>query len=339
MNGELSHSLPWLITSGNRILRSDTLQPVLLRGVNRSGLEYTEPTGSGFLAPAGLTQDEVREIVSSWGASVIRIPFNQDWALGGRHGHSAEEYLSSLDQVISWTAALGAYTILDLQWLDAETVYGTVRDQNGVRRPNHVAPTPNGRTIELWRMLAQRYRDEPAVLFDLFNEPHDPLSDDFLNIHVINPDSEVVESDRSFVGPEEWIPWAERLVTEIRSIRLQGIVLLAGVDWAFDLTGIRLEQPNVVYSAHIYSNRKQRTWDKALGGADEVPIFIGEWGGTEKDLDFGGKLAARLTAARLGWTAWSWVDYPVLVQAGAPGYDPTPFGALVRDQLRAPLST
>ena len=42
-----------------------------------------------------------------------------------------------------------------------------------------VAPTPDANSSVLWRTLAERYRDEPAVLFDLFNEPHDPLDDDF----------------------------------------------------------------------------------------------------------------------------------------------------------------
>src|ERR1700733_3009555 len=162
MRGELSHDQPWLVTSGNRILRSDTLQPLLLRGVNRSGLEYTEPSDAGFLAAAQFSADEVREIVVAWRSNIIRLPFNQDWALNGRHGHPAEEYLASLDQVISWASALGAYTILDLQWLDAETVYGHTEDQYHVHRENHVPPTPNGDTILLWRTLAERYRNEPA---------------------------------------------------------------------------------------------------------------------------------------------------------------------------------
>lgn len=108
MRGELSHDLPELSTSGNRIIRADTGEAVLLRGVNRSGLEYTEPTAAGFLAPAQLTQDEVREIVGNWKANIIRLPSIRDWCLHGRGGHSAEDYLASIDQVISWAAALGA---------------------------------------------------------------------------------------------------------------------------------------------------------------------------------------------------------------------------------------
>jgi hypothetical protein len=63
MRGELSRALAELTTSGNRIVRADSGEAVLLRGINRSGLEYTEPTADGFLAPAQLTQDEIREMV------------------------------------------------------------------------------------------------------------------------------------------------------------------------------------------------------------------------------------------------------------------------------------
>jgi len=198
MNGELSHGLPELVTSGNRILRSDTRNPILLRGVNRSGLEYSEPSPAGFLEPAQLTKDEVSEIVDGWQSNIIRLPFNQDWCLAGRGGHCAEEYLASLDQAISWAAELGAYTILDLQWLDADTPYGTIEDETRVKTTNHVPPAPNRNTIVLWRTLATRYRKEPAVLFDILNEPHDPLNDDPQPIYLIGADGQVIASEDRF---------------------------------------------------------------------------------------------------------------------------------------------
>jgi hypothetical protein len=336
MRGELSHDLPALVTSGNRILRSDTMQPVLLRGVNRSGLEYSEPSVSGFLAAAGVTENEIREIVLNWRASVIRLPFNQEWALRGRGRFSAEDYLASLDQVISWAAELGAYTILDLQWLDPETVYGLTLDRNSQLMPNHIAPTPDADSILLWTTLAARYRDEPAVLFDLFNEPHDPLDGDFLPIHVAGLEGEIEKSGENFVGAELWTAWAGRLINEVRRIRTGGLILVEGIDWGFDLRGIHLDVPNIVYSTHIYSNRRVGHWHKAIGRAAEVPLFIGEWGGEEKDLAFGRTLADRMRRDGLGWTAWSWVDYPRLVERpGAPDYRPTAFGDLVRSELRA----
>jgi endoglucanase len=334
MRGELSHGLPELVTSGNRILRADSMQPVLLRGVNRSGLEYTEPSDEGFLAAAQFTEEEVRQIVSKWRSNVVRLPFNQAWALYGRHGHGAEEYLGCMDLVISWCASLGAYTILDLQWLDAETVYGHTEAPDHTKADNHVPPTPNADTILLWNTLAARYRDEPAVLFDILNEPHDRLEDDVLPIHVIDPDGDVVESDSSRVGPAQWVPWATRLVTEVRKIRPNGIVVVGGVDWAFDLRGIQVNAANIVYSAHIYSNRNPDDWWKAIGNSAEIPVFVGEWGGTEDQLAFGRTLADLMRQQGLGWTAWSWVDYPPLVQAPrSPNYQPTPFGELVRNEL------
>ena len=335
MRGELSHNLPKLVTSGNRILRADTMEAVLLRGVNRSALEYTAPSEAGFLTAAGFTEDEVREIVLNWRANILRIPFNQDWALRGRRAFSAEAYLTSLDQVISWASALGAYTILDLQWLDAETVYGTTLDQNNQKQPNRVAPTPDADSITLWRTLAARYRDEPAVLFDLFNEPHNPLPDDLLPIHLIGSDGDVVASDAIFVEPADWVSWASRLTAEVRQIRPEGLILVGGVDWAFDLSQVRLDAPNIVYSAHIYPNRKPDVWSKALGGTGQTPVFVGEWGGAGKDLDFGRQLALSMRQQGLGWTAWSWVDYPQLVEAPpSPNYQPTPFGDLVKAELR-----
>lgn len=336
MNRELSHGLPELITSGQRIMRSDTMSPVLLRGVNRSGLEYSEPNVESFLAAAQMSQDETREIVQGWHSNIVRIPFNQDWCLNGRGVHSAEEYLTSLDQMISWAAEMGAYTILDLQWLDMETAYGTTDDLAKGRVTNHVPPTPNQNTIILWRTLATRYRNEPAVLFDLLNEPHSALDDDPHPLHLVTSDGRVVTSNHSFFSAQEWVRWATLLTKEIRAIRQDGLVLVGGVDWGFDLSEISIDAPNIVYSTHIYANRKPGDWSKAIGRHREVPIFVGEWGGADQDLQFGKNLAAKLRKHGWGWTAWSWTDFPqLIVPPGAPAFEPTRFGALVRNELIA----
>ena len=84
MNGDLSHGLPPLCTWGDRIVVAQTGESVILRGVNRSALEYSEPADGDFLSSAGLSWFDVREIVQSWGANVIRLPINQDWVLHGR---------------------------------------------------------------------------------------------------------------------------------------------------------------------------------------------------------------------------------------------------------------
>jgi hypothetical protein len=314
----LSHGLPWLATAGNQIVRADSREPVRLRGVNRSGLEYSEPGESGFLQAAGISQAEIREIVEAWHSSVIRLPFNQDWALHGRGKWSAEDYQRALDQVIEWAAQCGAYTILDLQWLDADTPCGTIEG-----KVNRVPPLPDSGTIDLWSALAERYKDEPAVLLDLFNEPHRPLTD-----HAGAPKP---------CGRKEWVEWARKLEKAIRAIHPRSLLLVSGFDWASDLRGIEIDAENIVYSAHVYPDRAARQWERRFGFvARRKPLFIAEWGGEAGNIEWGARLLAYLGPRACGWTAWSWADYPHLTANAPEGdYAPTAFGQFVRAELEA----
>ena len=287
-----------LTTLGNRIVDSTTGAPVLLRGVNRSGLEYSQTA-----IPAA----DFDRIVA-WGANVIRLPFNQDWAL------TSESYLQTMDSAVALAAARGAYAILDLQWLDATTVRGT--DNQG--RPNFVAPLPDASSIALWQKLAQRYRNNPAVLFDIFNEPHDPLENDPL-------------APYARVTVDEWAPWAIDLVNAIRGEHADALILVPGTNWAYDLSEYPIDGlDGVVYSTHVYSN-KGNDWDRAFGNLSAIaPVFAGEWGGSAEELDWGRDLAGYFAQRGIGWTAWSWTDEPKLMLNGTP----TPFGELVRSRLR-----
>ena len=323
MNGNLSHSLPRLRTSGNRIINAVTGAPIILRGINRSGLEYSDPDEQGFLSGASISRAEIYAITQQWRANIIRLPFNQDWVLRGRGSRSGEEYQQAIDQVISWASMFGAYTLLDLQWLDAERVYGGNR--------NFVAPLPNIASIELWSTLARRYKDEPAVLYDLFNEPHDRLPDDPWPLN--KPDGTTYPATQMGVTMNEWQPWARALAQAIRSENPDALIFIGGTNWAFDLRGMPIDDlDNVVYSTHVYPN-KGDDWDGAFGELSEtVPVFAGELGGTEApdELDYVGRLLDYLEQKQIGWAAWSWIDDPKLVTR----YAPTAFGELVRDGLK-----
>ena len=268
---------------------------MLLRGVNWSGLEYS---------PTPIPADHIERITGDWNANIIRVPFNQQWAL------EDESYRVLLDQA----AECGVHVLLDLQWINAEIPYGA---------DNFVPPLPNSESIEVWRLLARRYRDNPAVLFDLFNEPHHPLPDD--PYPLVSPDGALL----SQVTMAEWQPWALALIDAIRDVHPQSLIFVSGVDWGYDLRGFPLARPNLVYSTHVYPQRGDE-WDSAFGELSRrVPVFAAEWGGT--DLTWGRRTADYLDAFDLGWTAWSWCDEPRLQNNGTP----TPFGALVRDRLRA----
>jgi hypothetical protein len=321
MHGELSNGLAALRTLGNRIVNAATGERVLLRGVNRSGLEYAGPDEQGFLSGASLSRAEIEFIVRAWRCTILRLPFNQDFVLRGRLGRSGEEYQQAIDQVISWASRFGAYTLLDLQWLDAERVYGGDR--------NFVAPLPNMESIDLWTTLARRYKDEPAVLYDLFNEPHDRLADDPYPLN--KEDGTTYSVSKRTVTMKEWQPWARRLTEAIRGENPDALVFVSGTNWGYDLRGMPLDLENVVYSTHVYPNKGNR-WAEAFGDVSRsAPVFAGEFGGSDSplDLDYVRRLMQYMRELELGWTAWSWSNEPFLVTR----YVPTAFGEGVRQGL------
>jgi aryl-phospho-beta-D-glucosidase BglC (GH1 family) len=323
MPGALSHGLATLKVAGNQIVEEATLRPVLLRGVNRSGLEYSQ-TGSG------ITAEEIQEMTGGWGANVVRLPFNQSWALE-RPGYDPSRYLAALDFVIDQAASRGAYTLLDLQWLDAVQGRGTTSDG----RTNFVAALPDLASGDLWRQLARRYAGESAVLYDIFNEPHDALPGDASELQAMREDGSTFPLESRSVSMAEWQPWARYLIAAIRGAHPDALIFVSGVNWGYDLTGFPLPGvEDVVYSTHVYRN-KGRRWDESFGRlAATHPVFAGEWGGGPDDVAWGEKLAAYLAERGIGWTAWSWSDDPRLVDADLV---PSAFGRVVRKALAAQM--
>jgi hypothetical protein len=200
--------------------------------------------------------------------------------------------------MVDWIEQLGAYAILDLQWLDREKIWGP--------GDNRVPPEPNADTAQCWAVLAEQFANRKALIFDLFNEPHD-------------------------VPVAKWLSWSTELTGVVRAVDKERLVMVGGLDWAYDLRGVELELPGIIYSTHVYPG-KGSNWDGAFGSAAlRRCVFAGEWGGEEEDLEWGLELARYFDELGMGWAAWSWRDYPHLQKNG----DATPFGALVRSALRA----
>lgn len=302
--------VPRLRAEGNRIVDPDG-NPVRLRGVNRSGLEYS---------PRAIPEDDLAQIAHVWGANLVRLPFNQEWALNGGRGLSADDYLALLDHAIEHVNCHGAYALLDLHWLDARRPFGANRQ--------FVPPLPDPDSPTVWAKLARRYGSDSGVMFDLLNEPHDRTAED--NYPLWRPDCSQYPAEQRRVSIDEWKPWAELLIDTIRAEAPETLLFVSGTNWGYDLRGLPVERDNIVYSTHVYRNKGDDWWG-AFGHLTEVaPVFVGEFGGGDDDLEWGRYLLDYLEEMQIGWAAWSYSDHPHLVTADART---TPFGELVRQRL------
>lgn len=138
-----------------------------------------------------------------WGMNCIRLGIIWD-GLEPEPGRYDEEYLSRIDERVAWARANGVYVFLDMHqdlfsvkysdgapewatldggkphltgpvWSDAYLLSPAVQQAFDSFWAD--APAPDGVGIQehyarLWRMLAERYAGEPAIVgFDIMNEP------------------------------------------------------------------------------------------------------------------------------------------------------------------------
>ena len=314
-SGVLSGSLPWLRVAGTR-LETVGGHPVTLRGASVLGLG--PPGRAHDLAAAGLDNAGL-EALLGLGLRAIRVPIDRDRYLVGAGGGSATERLAELDRIVDRAAGHGAYTILSLETL-GDATFGTLPDGSGGRRPNPIAPRPDYTSGALWRSLADRYGDEPAVLFDLFASPHAPLPDDPTKI----------ETDW-----DHWAVWVRFVVGEIRRAHPRAVCIVAGLDWATDLSGFPIlgtanePIPNLVYGAAMTGARPTPQL-RAL--ATRLPILVTE---LEMPAALVAVRAATLAALGIGWIAAARPDRPFMAASGAGRLEPTTLGMSIQRALVA----
>ncbi len=294
--------IKWLTTKGKFIVNKDDGQKRILRGVNVSGLEYDS---TGKRVPIS----ELMALVDHWNINIIRLPINQQWWLNNENGN----YRQLINNIIDSLKSRKIYTIFDLQWINT-----TVK----------ISPLPNQQSVELMKQVAQMYKNEPAVLYDIYNEPRNCTHSD-------------------------WAAWAVKLIEGIRGVHPNALIFVNGIDWGYDLGGFMqdpLPYKNLVYGAHLYPQKpgsgykNKPQFDKYWRGIlyRNLPLFIGEIGPEEPNYNNEEQLAAfidphllMIDSLELGYTAWSWHDKPYLTTNGCGKPDSlTLFGKRIFENLK-----
>lgn len=319
-----------LHVEGNKILNSAG-QQVWLQGVNIVSLEFSVK-GERVLKSTLVA-------VEDWKANAIRLPVKEEYWFGRSAGQKdgGASYRELVNQAITLVANRGAYVILDL----------------------HRFRAPNQAHLEFWKDAAKTYQNHPAVLFDLFNEPHGISWEVWKKGGFVAEKSQPADED-TFLTPEEKAkakpgfdsPGMQRLVDTVREQGAKNIVIVGGLDWAYDLSGIangfaltEKEGHGIVYSTHIYPWK--RDWaGKVLLVAEKHPIFVGEVGADIHKMSFIPAEAQEdpftwvpdmlglIQKHKLHWTAFSFHPKATPVIITGWDYTPTPFwGAFVKDAL------
>lgn len=156
-----------IAVSGNQLVSTKTGQTVQLLGVGISGLEQgataLNTRGGGYLQAT----DPGFATMASWNMNLVRIPLNEDTWLG-IHNCIADSGTSALlqsnvKQIVANANANGLYVILDLHW-SAPNAFGC---------PVGQASMPDSdNSVNFWTSVANAFKNNPAVMFEMFNEPY-----------------------------------------------------------------------------------------------------------------------------------------------------------------------
>jgi aryl-phospho-beta-D-glucosidase BglC (GH1 family) len=325
-----------LKVEGTKVLNSKN-QPVLLRGVNVASLEWTSD-GEGHIL------NTVNVAIRDWHVNVIRLPLAQDRWFGKAPEQAtvgSAPYRALVRQVVETCATQGCYIILDLHWSDC--------NEWGVNIGQHSMPDSN--SLAFWRDFAPVYANHPAVLFDLYNEPHDVSWEVWLKGGLITD-----KPNTRGGGPARKYD-AVGMQTMLDTVRVTGaknVVVAGGLDWAYDMTGFleghQLSDPGghgVIYANHCYDNKHQSVyrWVSDMEKATaKIPVIVSEFGGNSgpssqvRADDWLRHVLQAIDEHHWNYTAWDLhpAAGPTLISDW--NYTPSPrFGVFVKEDLAGAL--
>lgn len=235
-----------------------------------------------------ITEPDIQYLKST-GINHFRLPFHyrllthDDYLGRDYHGF---EYL---DRAIGWARDAGLYVILDMHAAPCGQTGDNIDDSFGYPFL-FISPSCQDTFVEVWREIAEHYRDEPTVLgYGLLNEPI---------AHFFDADRPMLE--------ESLLALYKRATAEIREVDLHHIVFIGGSVWNtnFEFLGEPFAD-QLVFEFHKYwVDVEQDQIQEYVDYRDryDVPIYIGETG--ENTDDWVRDFRVLLDDNAIGWAFW-----------------------------------
>lgn len=310
-----------IAVKGNRLVdgRGHTVR---LLGVNRSSFEYACAQGWGF--NEGPTDATAIAAMKAWRINAVRVPLNEACWLGlpsVKAAYRGPPYRAAVAGFVRRLHDAGLYVILDLHW-----------NAPGARRALGQQVMPDAdHTPAFWRSVATTFKADHALLFDVYNEPHDVSWRCWR------------DGCRTAAG---WkAAGMAQLVTVIRATGATQPIMLGGLGWAGVLDEWLRWRPAdprhaLVASVHKYNFADcpdRACWDAQIAPvAAKVPVVTGELGENDCAHGFVDEYMAWADAHGVSYLGWAWNVWncktgPALITdySGTP----TPYGAGLHDHL------
>ena len=137
-------------------------QSIRLLGVNRSGPEYACIQDLGILG--GPADRRAIAAMAAWRINAVRLPLNEGCWLGINGAparDSGRRYRATIRGYVRRLHRAGLYVVLDLHWSAPRSLRAT--GQQPMADLDH--------SPAFWASVARAFRDDPAIIFDLYNEP------------------------------------------------------------------------------------------------------------------------------------------------------------------------
>ena len=340
LHGHHRHNTaPRLHVAGNRLVNARG-RPVLLHGVNRSGTEFLCVQGHGIFD--GPTDQASISAMKAWGINAVRIPLNEGCWNGESYvdpAYAGANYQDAIKAYVRLVNANGMVVILDLHWSDGR--YPAHCDSAEARC---LKPVPDqAQAIPFWTSVANTFKGNAAVIFDLFNEPFPERP-----AHSEAAGWQCWLSGGTCPGIGYPVAGMQTLVNTVRATGARNVILAGGLAYANDMTGWLAHEPadplhNLAASWHSYNfNRCSNItcWTSEVAPViAQVPVVAGEIGENTCASGYITALMNWLDSQSSGYLAWAWnADFPC---ASGPSlitsYDgsPTPYGAGYKAHLRS----
>jgi endoglucanase len=338
---------------GNHLVDASS-KTVRLVGVNRSGTEFKCIQGGSagslgwgiFDGPIDLASVSA---IASWHANTVRVPLNEDCWLGingVNPSFSGAAYQAAIEGYVRTIHQAGLYVIVDLHWNAPGTVAAAAQQ-----------PMPDAdHAVDFWKSVATAFSSDPAVVFDLYNEPY------LYGTHMQNSTGDPWDCWLNGCGINQYMtggtPYSQSytwnavgmqtLVTAIRGVGATNPLMIGGLDWANDLSGWLAHRPQdpqhaIVASWHSYPGQGCSTtscWNSVVAPvALQVPVVTGETGdNVTSAAPFVDSLlpwADSQGISYLGWSWNSWADPANVLVADYAGAPASNFGQKFHDHIVA----